>query len=76
MPFLATPPDEWEYEMNGEDDEVIPLLYSESFDPSPDERWHFDRWFDHIYYGLDGRTGEVDGSDDDRPDQTPSPVPS
>lgn len=67
---------ELEYEMNGEDDEVIPLLYSASFDPSPDLQWHFDRWFDHIYYGLDGSTGEADGSDDDPLNQTPSPVSS
>jgi transcriptional regulator with XRE-family HTH domain len=49
---------EWEYEMNGEDDEVMTLLYSEWFDSSPDQKWHFDRWFDHTYYGLDGATVE------------------
>jgi hypothetical protein len=46
----------WEYQMNGEDDEVIPVLYSELSDPSPAQQWHFDRWFDNTYYGLDEAT--------------------
>lgn len=50
--------DEWEYEMNGEDDEVITLLYSEWFDSSPDQQWHFDRWFDRTYYGLSEAAAE------------------
>ena len=59
---------EWEYEMNSEDDEVITLLYSEWFDSSPDQQWHFDRWFDPTYHGLDGAAAEQakgDGSLDD-----------
>src|SRR5712691_12965 len=55
--------DEWEYEMNGEDDELILILYSESFDPSPDERWHFNRWFNHTYFGLGEKEGKAGGGD-------------
>lgn len=55
--------DEWEYEMNGEDDEVMTLLYSEWFDSSPAQRWHFDRWFDYTHYGLDGPApAQTDGN--------------
>ncbi len=45
--------DEFEYLLNGEDDEVILVLFSEGIDPAPSDRWHFARWFDDVYWGLD-----------------------
>lgn len=41
---------EWEYELNGEDDQVIEVLYSEIEDIPPESIFHFDRWFEHNYY--------------------------
>lgn len=56
--------DEFEYHLNGEDDEVIFALFSANTDPAPDNAWHFDRWFDDVYWGLDKEP--VDGSRSDR----------
>ncbi|RDI60433.1 helix-turn-helix domain-containing protein [Nocardia pseudobrasiliensis] len=42
--------DEWEYELNGEDDEVIPALFSKSSYVEQGSRLHFDRWFEVVDY--------------------------
>ncbi len=54
--------EEWEYELNGEDDEVIAALYSETYHPPGDSRFHFDHWFDDVYYDLN--RDEPDDDDD------------
>jgi len=51
--------DEWEYELNGEDDEVIPVLYSEDIPVPPGSRFHFDRWFEVTHYGY---TADAEGN--------------
>lgn len=43
---------EWEYELNGEDDEVIPALFCEDALVQPGSRFHFDRWFEVSHYGY------------------------
>ncbi|GAA1022162.1 MULTISPECIES: helix-turn-helix domain-containing protein [Amycolatopsis] len=44
--------EEWEYSLNGEDDEIIYALYSEEIFPPGGHKRHFERWFDQTYYGL------------------------
>jgi Helix-turn-helix domain len=41
---------EWEYELNGEDDEIISALFSDQTHPAKDHSWHFERWFEESYY--------------------------
>ncbi|MGW2662995.1 helix-turn-helix domain-containing protein [Nocardia tengchongensis] len=54
--------EEWEYELNGEDDEVITALFSETFYTDHDSSFHFDRWFDVVHYGLGSKDDEVDAA--------------
>lgn len=51
--------DEWEYLLNGEDDEVIHVLYSEDVPIPPGSRFHFDRWFEVTHYGY---TADTEGN--------------
>lgn len=52
---------EWEYELNGEDDEVVPALFSKTIHPESHEPWHFDNWFDERYYQIEEGEAPVDG---------------
>lgn len=51
--------EDWEYELNGEDEEVMVALYHPGIHPDPDSPWHFDHWFQCVYYGLDEPDPEV-----------------
>ncbi|MFI5783324.1 hypothetical protein [Nocardia sp. NPDC051570] len=51
--------DEWEYELNGEDDQVIPALFSTSY-VEQGSRLHFDGWFETAYYGSGDEADEPD----------------
>ncbi len=46
-------PYEWAYVLNGEDDEVLYMLFDKRADPEPGSKWHFEHWFDLAYWVLD-----------------------